>query len=457
MAYGVTSAGFVPKPLAVIQAELQASYQAVYGAGVNLSPSSVNGQMIGVLSDRESQLWALCQALYNALDPDVASDVAFDNILALTGLQRLGATKSTALLVCVGSDGFVVPQGAQVATSAGGTPFLLDADCLMSDPVPWTALSTPAQYSFRTNDSGRVYMALNGGGTTAASGGPTGNGTAIVDGTVVWRFIDAGVAVGLGSCTARDFGPTPAVGGAITTIVTPVAGLTEVLNPFDAAVGRAVETDAQGRIRRNAALHSTGNAAADAVRAAILSVSGVTSCNLLVNDGDLVDGNSLLPHSIEAIVQGGLGASVAAAVFKKSAGIATGGNTFTNVVDSQGNTQVMRFTRPTPKNIYVAVTATLGSTFDATNGPARVKANLVSFALGTLLDAVGRQIFAGYKPGDTVVQSALYQAVFKEPGISDITALLIGVAPSPVSSANITALIRELASFDTSRITFNGV
>ena len=34
MAYGVTSAGFASKPLATIQAELQAAYQAVYGAGV---------------------------------------------------------------------------------------------------------------------------------------------------------------------------------------------------------------------------------------------------------------------------------------------------------------------------------------------------------------------------------------------------------------------------------------
>jgi hypothetical protein len=45
MAYGVTPAGFVPKPLAVIQAELQDDLRATFGAGINLSASSVFGQI----------------------------------------------------------------------------------------------------------------------------------------------------------------------------------------------------------------------------------------------------------------------------------------------------------------------------------------------------------------------------------------------------------------------------
>jgi uncharacterized phage protein gp47/JayE len=455
MAYGVTSSGFVPKPLAVIKAEIQASYQAVFGAGVNLGESTVNGQMIGLLADREAQLWTLGQALYNLLDPDVASDTALDNILAITGLQRLAAVKSTAIAVLIGTNATVVPLGTQLATAGAAVPFLTDAAATIATISAWTGSQTWVAGNLRTNDSGKIYYCTQGG-AGAGAGGPTGTGTAIVDGAAVWRYVGTGTAAVAQTCTARDYGATTAIAGSLTAISTPVAGLASVVNPLDATVGRAVETDAAARIRRAASLHSTGNAAADAVRAAILAINGVTSCNLLVNDGDVNDGNGLTPHSIEAIVQGGLDALVAAAVFKKGAGIGTNGNSGANVTDSQGNTQFMKFTRPTPKNIYVSVTASLSSSFDTVGGPARVKANLVAFALGTLLDAVGKQIFAGYKPGDSVIQSALYQAVFKEPGINDVSALFIGTAPGPTLPTTITCLVRELATFDTSRILFNG-
>src|SRR5438105_3400044 len=124
MPFGVTSAGFVRKPLATIQAELQAAYQATFGAGVNLAPQTVNGQLIGILSDREDQIWALCLALYNALDPDVASDILFDNILALSGLTRLSPIKSTVSEVLIGTNATVVPQGTQLATAGAAVPFM---------------------------------------------------------------------------------------------------------------------------------------------------------------------------------------------------------------------------------------------------------------------------------------------------------------------------------------------
>jgi hypothetical protein len=82
MAYGVTPAGFVPKPLAVIQAELQDDLRATFGAGINLSASSVFGQLINRISERLSELWDLGQATYNAFDPSTASGDALDNLCA---------------------------------------------------------------------------------------------------------------------------------------------------------------------------------------------------------------------------------------------------------------------------------------------------------------------------------------------------------------------------------------
>src|SRR4051812_11491628 len=93
--YGITPAGFVPKPLAVIQAELQDDLRATFGQGINLSASSVFGQLVNRLSERFAEFWDLSQADYNTKDPGAASGDALDNLCALTGTTRLAAKKST--------------------------------------------------------------------------------------------------------------------------------------------------------------------------------------------------------------------------------------------------------------------------------------------------------------------------------------------------------------------------
>jgi hypothetical protein len=72
---------------------------------------------------------------------------------------------------------------------------------LTADYPAWSALPpwsiagtwTPAwRYGVNTyavNDGGKVYVAINYG-TSAASGGPTGTGADIVDGTVHWKYLD---------------------------------------------------------------------------------------------------------------------------------------------------------------------------------------------------------------------------------------------------------------------------
>lgn len=65
-------------------------------------------------------------------------------------------------------------------------------------PSAWAASTaysaTPGSRSVVTNDGGRAYICTTAG-TSAGSGGPTGEGTAITDNTAVWRWLGADVAV----------------------------------------------------------------------------------------------------------------------------------------------------------------------------------------------------------------------------------------------------------------------
>ena len=140
--YGVTALGFKAKAFQQIQIELQTALQAAFGNNVNLAATSVFGQLVAILTERETSLWQLGQALYNSNNPGAASGLAVDNILALSGVSRLAAaatvtdpqpkTTDTGVtqygLVLFGTPGTVVPQGALVSTGqAAPTTFALDA------------------------------------------------------------------------------------------------------------------------------------------------------------------------------------------------------------------------------------------------------------------------------------------------------------------------------------------
>lgn len=62
---------------------------------------------------------------------------------------------------------------------------------LTATNAPGTAWANTTAYAvddIRTNDSGKVYICTTAG-TSAGSGGPTGTGSAITDGTVVWKYV----------------------------------------------------------------------------------------------------------------------------------------------------------------------------------------------------------------------------------------------------------------------------
>lgn len=74
---------------------------------------------------------------------------------------------------------------ARVLKSDGTT---VVGDLIVS--APWVASASVIIGQYVSN-SGNLYVCTTAG-TTAASGGPTGTGSAITDGTAVWKYIQAG-------------------------------------------------------------------------------------------------------------------------------------------------------------------------------------------------------------------------------------------------------------------------
>jgi uncharacterized phage protein gp47/JayE len=125
--YGVTVNGFVAKQQATIASEINASFQASFGSNINLLPESVLGQLRDIFAEREALIWQLAEAVYDSQYPSGAEGTSVDNVLALNGLRRIGATPTTASLVLLGTVGTVIPQGSLVGVPGTTSQFSTDA------------------------------------------------------------------------------------------------------------------------------------------------------------------------------------------------------------------------------------------------------------------------------------------------------------------------------------------
>ena len=325
--YGVTSTGFVKKDLDTIKDEIDTALRSALGESINLLATSVLGQAVGILSEREAQNWEVAEAVYNSQYPDTATDASLEGVGAITGCTRLPAAESTTVLKCNLNAGVTLPVGRIVSMT--GHP---DVRFVTTEEV------------------------TNSGGSAADV-----------------------------NCDAECevTGPIVAAAGTLEVIETPVSGWNSVTNDADAVVGRNIETNAEMRTRREGLLTAQGTSPVEAIRADLLAVSGVTEAFVFDNPTDTTDGDGLPPHSIEAVVLGGTDAAIRECLWDSVAGgIQTYGTTSGTVTDSQGFTHTVKFSRPTTKTIHVIVDLTKDADYPA-DGDAQVKQAVIDH--GTLL------------------------------------------------------------------------
>lgn len=465
MAYGVLSTGFARKPLSVSKQEIEDELKATYGDSINLLPESVFGQLVGIVADRESELWDLAEAVYSSFDPDAATGDQLDNICALTGTTRRPASKSTVAAVCYGTNGTTLLAGRVASVATSGTRFASLAEAEIVTVDAWADTTGYVEGDLVLNDTGKLYYATDPG-TSAASGGPTGTGTAIVDGGVVWRYIATVSAAVVVAFEAEDTGALAANAGTLTTIETAVSGWSGVSNPVDADPGDEEETDPALRLRRERELAGPATSPANAIRNDILDVDGVEQCKVFVNNTDSTDADSLPPHSVEVVVladdteNADVLEDVRAQVFDSvAAGIATYGTNSGTVVDDSGTSQTVKFTEATEVPIYVRVDVVKDASVIPTASEAQFEADIaqaiVDFANGTGGQTGGDADEEGFNIGDDVNASALYVPTFSIPGVRKISLLYIDDAPVPASAADVVIGPRAIATFDTANVDVN--
>lgn len=328
--YGITEEGFNRKRLDVLLEELNSQMKLVYGNNFNISINSPQGQVNGILSESNANIWEALELAYDSFNPSKSIGVQLSNLVQLNGLERLGATKSTAQLTLTGTSGVLIPLGSVVSSATSTSKFTTTEDVIID-----------------------------------------GNGEATAN------------------SEAQDTGQVLAVAGTLTVIDTPVAGWDTVTNENDAQVGRDIETDIELRSRRDASTALRGIGYLDSMYASILNLTGVTQCSVLGNDTNATDINGLPPKSFSVVVSGGEDENIANTIWdQKCAGILPFGNTNYDIIDDQGKVRTINFTRPSNIPVYVIVNLTKNDDYPS-DGDNIIKSNIVEYANGNLIAGRG--------------------------------------------------------------------
>ena len=201
---------------------LVSAYRHIFGNEANLEISSPDYQLLAVFARALDDLSQIILADFASRNPQYASGAALDLLLPLHGLSRGGASYSTVNLSLTGTPEAVLPAAPQVL-----------------------------------DDAGHIWVCPSAG----------------------IHMDEEGKALVTAVCSTPGAISAPA--GTVRRLVSPVSGLASAVNPAPAVPGTEAETDASCRNRLRAAAAAPSLGTLDAIRQGVLSVAGVTACEVL--------------------------------------------------------------------------------------------------------------------------------------------------------------------------------
>lgn len=484
--YGLTATGFNIKRLQEIKAEIENDLREYFGDDIDLAADSVFGQLVGAFSMPTAEEWEMLQAVYTSLFPASAEGLQLDHVASLNGLSRLAATKTT-IEAAMFSENCPVTVPADTLASVANTDdvFKLDADTVIDgDETGATAaivevaeVTATTAYSITIDGTAHTFTTgspaetaieiaqeltdkINAGALALTHGAyAPGDGTVEIfvrnhetpftlAVTATKLEMTAFGVFGVWACSETGRTSCPVYG--LTVIETPVANFDLLRNYEDGVLGRDTETDTEFRARRLNSFQVSGAATVEAIRSRLLQdVSGMTDCSVFENPTDVTE-DSIPPHAIWCVCEipdtPAYDQAVAEEIWAvKAGGIATHGDVAVDVVDSQGFTHEIKFSRPTVKYawVYVGVSAFNTEETLPVDWEEQIKDNIV--ALG-----------GSFLMGNDMILQKFYAPVMSIPGISTISlkiaAETLGSDPPSWSLVNLPIGKTTRALFSTDRV-----
>ena len=385
--WGVTERGFHRPTYVELLDAVEYKARELFGNKANLTVRSPLGAFLRIFAWMLNILFSLMEETYNSRFVDTAVGTSLYNLGKAIGLSLLPAQKASGYVTFTGTPGTAIPTGFLVRTVAGLQYAVLTDGRIGTDgsvTLPVQAVETGADYNV---EAGRVNQITN-----------------------------------------------------------PLDGVDSCTNQGVIDGGQDRETDEEFRDRYAQSVDYAGGVNADAIAGEILqNVESVYSAICYENDTDEVDVLGLPPHSIEAVVYGGLDQDVAKAIYRRKAGgIQTHGSTSIPVVAASGQSININFSRPTPVPVYVKVHILETGSDYPLNGADLVKAAIINY--------IGGAAYGGLPIGRDVVYMDLPGVIKTVSGVVDFE-LSIGKDSSSYGTENIQIDTREKAVTDEGKVT----
>lgn len=380
----LTQTGVIVPDTAELRTLVENEFKDAFGSDLDTSPETPQGVLITGETLARDKVVRNNADLANQINPNIAGGVFLDAIWALTGGQRVAATPSIVRDVALtGVPGTIVPAGALASVGPEGAQFeLLSA------------------------------VVLTGGS-------------------------------GVGIFQSVDLGSIAAPVGALNQIVTGVLGWETVNNSNAAEVGRDEESDIASRIRRRQTLALQGITLPEAIMSGLRTVEGVRSAVFrenVTNASIVIEGVTLVAHSVYVDVDGGTDADVAMMLLrKKSIGAAWNGTlTVPTTEPFSGQVYDVKFSRPVAVPIFVQVTVRGGASFP--DVPGLVRQAMVDYANGLQEGEEGFVVGGDVSPFEL---AAAVNRVTPTIYVQDVQLSTDGVT---FSAANVTITIAQIAT-----------
>lgn len=294
----VDSFGIHAPPFQDILTYLQSQMQSIFGADIYLGNDSQDGQMLGVFATAIYDTNSMAIAVYNSYSPNTAQGIGLSSVVKINGISRRLPTNSTAAVTIGGTIGTTIFNG-KVVDQSGNKWDLPDS----------------------------VVIPTSGAITVTA--------------------------------TCETAGAVSAAPGTINGIFTPTFGWQTVTNSFAAAPGLALESDSVLRLRQTQSTMLPSVTALDGMVGAVASISSVDRFAVYENDTNLTDSNSLPPHSVAFVIQGGDVQTIVNAIgVHKTPGAYTYGNTTGVYTDVYGVPHNINYFTVIPVQITLTINVT---------------------------------------------------------------------------------------------------
>jgi len=360
----VDATGFTARTQAEILQELIDELRAVISPKLDLSERSVLGNYINIQAPKFAGLEELNQESYNAFDVDAASDDRFVALCLLSGIERRGASTG-----------------------------LVDATLTLQASKSYAAGDLVAHV---TDDPTNRWENRDAVASTTAGSYPA-------------VFV---------SQLASSLAIAPA--GTLTVIADPVDGWDAITNAADGTPGTDIEAIEALRVRREQGVAASASRTRGGIRAAVVDLDGVLSCEVFENTSNATDADGIPAHSIRVVVWDGSPAAadddeIADAVYaRKAEGILSVGSQTGTAQDAELGPQLVAFERATASAVTIAVE------IESTDGVAvaDVKVAILAAFPGSGVGLVG----------EAVVFHKLAGSVFAVAGVDDYASFTVNGA-----------------------------